>query len=61
MAWCYYCRRYTVNGRCPDCGRLYQDPNKNYDFYRKESKVRHLQKATVLKSQLVLALWVAFG
>ena len=23
MAWCPYCRRYTVNGRCPSCNRQY--------------------------------------
>lgn len=22
-AWCSYCRRYTVNGQCPNCGRIY--------------------------------------
>lgn len=38
MAWCYYCRAYTVNGRCPNCNRMYQEPNKNYDFYGKEIK-----------------------
>lgn len=38
MAWCYYCRCYTVNGRCPKCNRMYQDPNKKYDFYGKEIK-----------------------
>ena len=38
MAWCYYCRRYTVNGQCPACGRIYQDPHKSYDFYGKEIK-----------------------
>ena len=26
MAWCNYCRRYTVNGRCPSCGRQYEFP-----------------------------------
>ena len=36
MAWCPYCRRYTVNGRCPNCNRMYTEPNKNYDFYGKE-------------------------
>lgn len=36
MAWCYYCKTYTVNGQCPKCGRIYQDPNKSYDFYGKE-------------------------
>lgn len=38
MAWCNYCRCYTVNGQCPHCGRIYQDPNKNYDFYGNEIK-----------------------
>ena len=38
MAWCYYCRRYTVNGRCPVCNRMYEEPGKNYDFYGKEIK-----------------------
>ena len=38
MAWCYYCRRYTVNGRCPVCNRMYEEPNKRYDFYGKEIK-----------------------
>lgn len=38
MAWCNYCRCYTVNGQCPNCGRIYQDPNKNYDFYGNEIK-----------------------
>ena len=38
MAWCYYCRRYTVNGRCPVCNRLYEEPGKSYDFYGKEIK-----------------------
>ena len=38
MAWCYYCRCYTVNGRCPKCNRMYTEPNKNYDFYGKEIK-----------------------
>ena len=38
MAWCYYCRTYTVNGRCPKCNRMYQEPNKQYDFYGKEIK-----------------------
>ena len=38
MAWCPYCRRYTVNGRCPNCNRMYTEPNKNYDFYGKEIK-----------------------
>lgn len=38
MAWCYYCRRYTVNGQCPDCGRIYEFPGKKYDFYGKEIK-----------------------
>lgn len=36
MAWCYYCRRYTVNGQCPDCGRIYEFPGKKYDFYGHE-------------------------
>lgn len=38
MAWCYYCRRHTVNGRCPKCGRMYGEPNKSYDYYGKEIK-----------------------
>lgn len=38
MAWCYYCRRYTVNGRCPVCNRMYEEPNKRYDFYGNEIK-----------------------
>ena len=38
MAWCYYCRRYTVNGRCPACNRMYEEPGKSYDFYGKEIK-----------------------
>ena len=38
MAWCYYCRRHTVNGRCPKCGRMYGEPNKSYDYYGKEKK-----------------------
>ena len=38
MAWCYYCRRYTVNGQCPNCGRIYETPGKKYDFYGKEIK-----------------------
>lgn len=21
--WCNYCHRYTVNGQCPSCGRIY--------------------------------------
>ena len=46
MAWCYYCRRYTVNGRCPDCGRLYEDPNKKYDFYGKEIKSSSSSKSS---------------
>ena len=25
MAWCYYCRRHTVNGRCPNCNRAYEE------------------------------------
>ena len=41
MAWCYYCRCYTVNGQCPHCGRIYQDPNKNYDFYGNEIKQKN--------------------
>ena len=36
MAWCYYCRRYTVNGQCPNCGRIYEFPGKRYDFYGRE-------------------------
>ena len=36
MAWCYYCRRYTVNGQCPNCGRIYEFPGKRYDFYGHE-------------------------
>ena len=38
MARCVYCRRYTVNGRCPVCNRMYEEPNKRYDFYGKEIK-----------------------
>lgn len=38
MAWCPYCRKYTVNGRCPNCNRMYTEPNKNYDFYGNEIK-----------------------
>ena len=38
MAWCPYCRKYTVNGRCPSCNRMYTEPNKSYDFYGKEIK-----------------------
>ena len=38
MAWCYYCRRYTVNGQCPCCNRIYQFPGKKYDFYGREIK-----------------------
>ena len=38
MAWCYYCRTHTVNGKCPKCGRLYSLANKNYDYYGKEIK-----------------------
>ena len=38
MAWCYYCIRYAVNGRCPVCNRLYEGPGKSYDFNGKEIK-----------------------
>ena len=38
MAWCYYCRNHTVNGRCPNCNRLYEFPGKKYDYYGKEIK-----------------------
>ena len=38
MAWCNYCHCYTVNGRCPKCNRMYEEPNKKYDFYGKEIK-----------------------
>lgn len=32
MAWCPYCRRNTVNGRCPSCNRVYEDVNKLYGY-----------------------------
>ena len=38
MAKCNYCRRYTVNGRCPSCNRMYGEPNKTYDYYGNEIK-----------------------
>ena len=46
MAWCYYCRRYTVNGRCPVCNRMYEEPNKKYDFYGREIKTSTPSKST---------------
>lgn len=64
MAWCYYCRRYTVNGRCPDCGRLYQDPNKNYDFYGKEIKSSSSSKSNgsqvSVSSSFMGGFWLGF-
>ena len=44
MAWCYYCHRYTVNGRCPNCNRMYEEPGKKYDFYGKEIKSQPASK-----------------
>lgn len=32
MAWCPYCRCNTVNGRCPNCNRVYEDINKMYGY-----------------------------
>lgn len=50
MAWCYYCRRYTVNGRCPICNRMYEEPGKKYDFYGKEIKPNPPKKSSTSKS-----------
>ena len=47
MAWCYYCRVHTVNGKCPKCGRLYEDPNKSYDYYGKEKESSNNQSGGI--------------
>ena len=65
MAWCYYCRRYTVNGRCPVCNRMYEEPNKRYDFYGKEIKEKPQPKrssssSSTYQSESSIYFWRGF-
>ena len=42
--WCYYCRCYAVNGKCPKCGRFYEINKSSSTSKKTETKSKNYSR-----------------
>ena len=47
MAWCVYCNRHTLNGRCPVCNRLYEQSKQFFSGKSTPTEKNHNKIETV--------------
>ena len=58
--WCYYCRRYTVNGQCPSCGRTYVfNSNSNSSSSNEKSSISFSVSYSEADGSFAAGFWLA--
>ena len=56
--WCNYCRRYTVNGQCPNCGRIYNTNSSSSGSKDSGSTISWSESYSVSEGSFVAGFWL---
>ena len=58
--WCNYCRRYTVNGQCPSCGRIYVfNSNSNSSSSNEKASISFSDTYSEADGSFAAGFWLA--
>ena len=56
--WCNYCRRYTVNGQCPSCGRIYNTNSSSSGSKDSGSTISWSESYSASEGSFVAGFWL---
>ncbi|MBR0439916.1 MAG: hypothetical protein IJK27_04115 [Bacilli bacterium] len=59
--WCNYCRRYTVNGQCPNCGRIYYINNSSSGSKDSGSTISWSESYSASEGSFWAGFWLAIA
>ena len=58
--WCNYCHRYTVNGQCPSCGRIYVfNSNSNSSSSNEKASISFSDSYSEADGSFAAGFWLA--
>ena len=57
--WCNYCRRYTVNGQCPKCGRIYNINSSSSGSKNSSSTISWSEPYSASEGSFWAGFWLA--
>ena len=56
--WCNYCRRYTVNGQCPNCGRIYNTNSSSSGSKDSGSTISWSESSSASEGSFAAGFWL---